>query len=131
MITIYIYIYIYIYICKWALRDLKKKILDRQSETCRKSSSSRKYTDLGIKIELLTITKFMPQISNFHTDYIPFYIFFLTFRFFVESQCALRDLKYFFLTNNLRLVKKIPAPGNMRTWGSKCISQKTPVYAIK
>jgi len=44
---------------------------------------------------------------------------FLTFSVLASAEGALRDLKYFSLTKNLRRIKKVPAPGNILIGGEK------------
>jgi len=49
--------------------------------------------------------------------------YFQTFCFLLLSQWALRDLRKFFSTNNLRLLRKVLAPRDLQIWGGMYNSQ--------
>jgi len=83
--------------------------LDKESETCQKISAPQKY--------LLSQENRKIHKSDSNHVFIYEFVWFLyiisrysEFWDFVSDEGALRGLRYFSLTNNLRLVKKISAP---------------------
>ena len=72
------------------------------------------------KTRFVKITQFRNNIANIPRIFAYIDIF-LTFVFFVQSQWALRDPRKIFLTNNLRLVREVPAPRNLQIWGENQI----------
>ena len=104
----------------------QKNFLDKQSETCQKGSSCRKSTDLRMKVDFSKSIKLSSK-QHIYTHLCMISSHFSIFVFFVLSHWALRDLRKICLTNNLRFVRRVPAPGNLQIRGGKWISQNQSI----
>ena len=83
-------------------------LLDKKSETNQKSFCSGKIKDLWEISDFRKITTYMSYITHYLIDSVQFPMF-LTFSVLASAEGALRDLKYFSLTKNLRRIKKVSA----------------------
>ena len=112
----YFYTFMFIGIITLGSARSQKNFLDKQSETCQKSSSSKKSTDLRRNVQFSKSQWIQSKMAWNHTLYVQFSSIFMILCFFVLSHWALRDLRKIFLTNNLRFVRKVPAPRNLQIW---------------
>ena len=92
----------------------QKKFLDKQSETFQKNSSSKKSTDMRRNVEFSK----SPLFHLKSRDLIHLCVIFMGFSdfcVFLNNHNGLCEIaEYFFLINNLRLVRKVPAPRNLQ-----------------
>ena len=78
--------------------------LDKQFEICQKFSADENQSFPSQNMQNHKSSKIMLYITSFVSIYTE-YCNFLYLRVIVQAQGALRDLRYFFSTNNLRFVK--------------------------
>jgi len=78
--------------------------LDKQFEICQNFSADENRSGPSQNMQNQKSSKYMLYFTSFVSIYMK-YCHFLYLRVIVQAQGALRDLRYFFLTNNLRFVK--------------------------